>query len=331
VTNMPDNPGRPGAGPAGAEAPRAKWPTAEWDGRTYYGRPQLKPAPFNTLLVGTYVFLAGLSGAAQLLATVIDLSRGREAEATIRRGRLLSLLAPTLGTLCLILDLHTPKRFYNMLRLVKATSPMSLGSWTLTSFSAASVATATLQHAAQRIRALGWMRGLARAAQLPAAMTGGVLATYTASLFSATSTPYWAVGARSLAVRFAAASVASAAAAMSIGERCHRRARDLDDIAIAALTVELAGTLASDQAQRRAGIRNSSSTRDSLGVVLPLGLFVASLLLPRRTRGLSTAASLATLAGALAMRIGVMNDGDRSAQRPEISMRFTQPDNTMGE
>ena len=31
-------------------------------GRTYYGRKQLKPAPFNNVLVGSYVFLAGLPG-----------------------------------------------------------------------------------------------------------------------------------------------------------------------------------------------------------------------------------------------------------------------------
>ena len=61
----------------------------QWDGRTYYGRSQLKQAPFNNFLVGTYVFLAGLSGGAQLLATVIDLARGRAAEPAIRRGRYL--------------------------------------------------------------------------------------------------------------------------------------------------------------------------------------------------------------------------------------------------
>ena len=116
--------------------------TAQWDGRTYYGRPQLKPAPFIDTLVGSYVFLAGLSGAAQVLATVLDCSAVGGSEPIIRRGRLLSLLAPTVGTVCLIFDLHTPKRFYNMLRLVKATSPMSLGSWALVGFSGASMLTA---------------------------------------------------------------------------------------------------------------------------------------------------------------------------------------------
>jgi protein NrfD len=298
-----------------------------WDGRTYYGRPQLKSAPFNNWLVGTYVFLAGLSGTAQLLATVIDLGCGRKAETTVRRGRLLSLLVPTLGTLCLILDLHTPKRFYNMLRVVKATSPMSLGSWALVGFSGASTLTAVLHLASERVHALRWTRSIARAAQLPAALAGGFLATYTAALFSATSTPRWAVGGRSLAVKFAAGSVASAAAALRIGEHCDRRARNLDSIAIAALTVELAANLASDHAQRQAGVRSAPSTRDTLGIVLPLGLFMASLVLPSRARRLSETASLAALIGSLAMRIGVMYDGDASAEQPSISMRFAQPDN----
>ena len=54
-----------------------------WDGRSYYGRRQLKPAPFNRVLVGSYVFLAGLSGGAQLLASALDLARGRDAEPTV--------------------------------------------------------------------------------------------------------------------------------------------------------------------------------------------------------------------------------------------------------
>src|SRR5690242_4317147 len=138
--------------PEGVDIARAG---KRWDGRTYYGRSQLKPAPFKNSLVGTYVFLGGLSGAAQLIATVIDLVHGRSAEPVVRRGRFMSLLAPTLGTICLIADLQTPKRFYNMLRVFKTTSPMSLGSWILIGFSAASTVTASLQFAADRVRWLG--------------------------------------------------------------------------------------------------------------------------------------------------------------------------------
>ncbi|MBV8612990.1 MAG: polysulfide reductase NrfD, partial [Acetobacteraceae bacterium] len=113
-----------------------------WDGTTYYGREQVKAAPFNNWLVGGYIFLAGLSGGAMLLSTLLDLARGRDAGGAVARGRYLSLLAPTLGAAMLVGDLHTPKRFYNMLRLFKATSPMSIGSWILVFFGVFSTLTA---------------------------------------------------------------------------------------------------------------------------------------------------------------------------------------------
>ena len=303
-------------------------PEGHWDGQTYYGRPQLKPAPFNNMLVGGYVFLAGLSGAAQLLSLLIDLRHGRAAAATVRRGRYLAMLAPTIGTLCLICDLHTPRRFYNMVRLFKTTSPMSLGSWTLVGFSGASTITAAAQFVLDRARLGGWPQALARMTQLPAAFLGGVLATYTASLFSATSTPHWAATPVSLAVRYASASVASAAAAMNLGlGRNSRLGRDVDSIAIAALAIELAATLAANQTTRRAGIGQAHSERGSaIAIAAPLGAFALSLLCPRgRSRLLATAGSIAVLAGSLAMRIDVMRRGDDTARKPELSMRFAQP------
>lgn len=301
-----------------------------WDGRTYYGKPQLKPAPFNNGLVGTYVFLAGLSGAAQLLATILDLVHGRAAQGPVRRGRLLSMLAPTIGTACLIADLHTPKRFYNMLRVFKTTSPMSLGSWLLVTFAAASGVTASLQVVVDRVWWLGWLRWLARLTQLPAALTGAGLSTYTASLFSATSTPSWAAAPKSLAVRYGAASVASAAAAMGLMEGRTLLGRDLDSLAVVALAAELAATLTEEEANHRAPINvpEEKVLSVGLGAVVPLGLMMASLLFTRRrSRVLTTAASLAVLAGSLAMRISTMAEGDETARRPDISMRFAQPDN----
>jgi formate-dependent nitrite reductase membrane component NrfD len=301
---------------------------AQWDGRTYYDRPQLKPAPFNSALVGSYVFLAGLSGAAQVLATVLNCAAIRGSEPIVRRGRFLSLLAPTVGSVCLILDLHTPKRFYNMLRLVKATSPMSLGSWALVAFGGASMVTAAPNLVPGR-RGIGtrWLHSFVRVAQIPAALAGGVLATYTASLFSATSTPLWAAGAKSLAVRFAASSIASAASALRLAEPGGRRRRDLDSLALAGLAVELAAILASDHVQRQAGVRDKPSSRDIAGVAVPLGLFLASRVLPRRAQPLSQVAALAALTGSFLMRIGVIRDGEHSAVRPDVTMRLAQPDN----
>jgi hypothetical protein len=158
-------------------------------------------------------------------------------------------------------------------------------------------------------------------------LAGGVLATYTASLFSATGTPLWAAGAKGLAVRFAAASMASAASALRLVQPAGRRRRDLDTVAVAGLAVELAAILASDHVQQRAGVRDTASSRDIAGVAVPLILFLASRMLPQRAKAVSQVAAAAALAGSLLMRIGVIRNGEQSAERPEVSMRFAQPDN----
>ena len=47
-----------------------------WDGRTYYSEPQLRPAPFNNALVGSYIFLAGAVGCGAVAGDVLDIAHG---------------------------------------------------------------------------------------------------------------------------------------------------------------------------------------------------------------------------------------------------------------
>ena len=302
-----------------------------WDGRTYHGRAQLKPAPFDENLVGGYVFLAGLSGGGQLLSTLLDLTKGSSASGSVRSGRLLALLAPTIGSALLIADLHTPNRFYNMLRVFKRTSPMSIGTWILMAFSAFSGLTAAADLLQTRS---GWLRRAIKVTQVPAALAGAGLGTYTAALLSATSTPLWAAAPRALAVRFAASSIAAAAAALSLCTKRRQARADLDMICLAALAVELAATLSADHSYQQTGVDRAMKSRagtiatvggHQAGVLLPLGLLVASSLTGSRSRIVSGAASCAVLTGSLLMRIGVIGSGAASASQPEISLRFTQP------
>ncbi len=308
-----------------------------WRGPTYYGRSQLKAAPFNNWTVGGYIFLAGLSGGSALIAAIADLVRGRAMSRTVRRGRYLSLLAPTLGSVLLISDLHTPKRFYNMLRVAKSTSPMSIGTWTLMGFSGFAFLSAAAQFVADRLPRLRWLRTVARVGQVPAAVTGAGLATYTASLLSATSTPLWAAAPQALAARFGASSVAAAAAALSLGERSPRTRRSLDALAVLALATELAAVAASRRTYARKGVSEALDGgwgkaerigATDLGILVPLGWYAASLALPNRSRGrLSGAAAVAVLAGSAALRISMLGVGDESAARPGVSFRFSQPRN----
>src|SRR3546814_10058762 len=69
--------------------------------------------------------LAGLSGAAQALAYIgqrID----RAAYSGVRRtARAMATAGSAAGAVLLIIDLRTPRRWYNMLRIFRPTSPMS--------------------------------------------------------------------------------------------------------------------------------------------------------------------------------------------------------------
>ncbi len=312
-------------------------PPGAWDGPTYYGRPQLKAAPFENWAVGGYIFLAGLSGASALIAAVAERRLGDEAAGVARRGRYLSLLAPVLGAPLLIWDLHTPKRFYNMLRIARPTSPMSVGTWILTGFTGLSFVAAAAQFVADwapRLRRPA--RAVGRAAQVPAAVAGAGLSTYTAALLAATSTPLWAAAPAALAVRFGSSSVAAGAGALSLGERSAPVRRALDAVSVAALVAELAAGAASHEAYRRRGVAAALEGGwgqverqgvTALGTAGPLLLHMASLTLSRRPGRLSSLASWAGLAGSLLLRVSIMSAGDESASRPEISFRFSQPEN----
>lgn len=306
-----------------------------WRGQDYYGRAPLKAAPFNNWVVGGYVALAGMCGAASLLTAIAEFTKPNGAEALIRRGRLLPLLAPTLGAGLLVWDLHTPQRFYNMFRVAKGTSPMSVGTWILSGFSLSAITSAGFQWLAERRPDRRWRREAAMVANLPAAALGMGLGTYTAALMAATSTPLWAAAPRALGVRFGSASVASGAAALSIMQEDGPAKRALDTVCAAALAVELVTDGVQAVRYRQTGV--APALEGGWGMVEKLGATGAGAAVPLALLGLSalrggggTAPRVAAglvLAGTLLLRVSMLAAGAKSAEDPAISFRFAQPDN----
>jgi formate-dependent nitrite reductase membrane component NrfD len=310
-------------------------PSKAWDGPTYYGRPQLKPAPFNNYVVGGYIFLAGLSGGSMIVSTIAE--QAGHHDGVGRRGRFLSLLAPTIGSAMLVWDLHTPQRAMNMMRVAKKTSPMSIGTWILLSFTAFAMPAAAAEIAANYVKPSGLLRRLARIAAVPAALFGTGLGTYTAALLAATSVPLWAAAPRSLASRFASSTVATGASALSLGEGNPRTRRALDIVTLAALGVELMAAHQSHKTYERTGVAGALDSPAGrveywgghvAGTMVPAGLKAAAVLLgPKRGRWLSRIASVAAMAGSATFRISIMEAGNISATKPDISFRFSQPEN----
>src|SRR3954471_5201784 len=144
-----------------------------WGGETYYDQPPLKPSPFDWK-VAAYVYVAGIAGSSQIIATMADRLGDRRDESIVRNGRAVALAGALIGAPLLIVDLKTPERFYNMLRIFRTTSPMSFGSYILTGFGATSALSA-LGHLVGERRRDGSRSAMRRAAdmvQVPAAFLG---------------------------------------------------------------------------------------------------------------------------------------------------------------
>jgi hypothetical protein len=173
--------------------------------RSYYGRPVLKE-PVWTWEIPLYFFFGGLAGASADLALLARIAGN---DKLARRALLAALGGATVSPVLLISDLGKPERFYNMLRVVKPTSPMSVGTWVLSAFGAST-------GAAVASDLLGVFPRLGRLAGAFSALLGPALAIYTAVLITDTSIPVWHEARRELPLLFAASSAASAGAAAAI-------------------------------------------------------------------------------------------------------------------
>lgn len=213
-----DGPGRrrrPGLAGADGSTEMLMVPDAEFT--SYYGKPVVKPPPWGPE-VGAYLFLGGVAAGSALLGAGGQLT-GRPTLA--RNARLGAFGSVVLGGGALVKDLGRPDRFYNMLRTVKLTSPMSVGSWILTIFSGGISVTAVAEvdrMSGERLP-LGPLRTVLRLLEGPAGLQAAAfappLAAYTAVLLSDTAVPTWNDSHRDLPFVFvSSASLAAAGLAL---------------------------------------------------------------------------------------------------------------------
>jgi formate-dependent nitrite reductase membrane component NrfD len=309
-----------------------------YQGETYYGRPAIKKNYYGWL-IGTYLFVGGIAGASQLIATIADLFGGRHDRAIVRAGRYTALAGALISPLLLIGDLHTPRRWYNMLRIFRKTSAMSIGAWTLFGFGTFSGLTAAAQ-ALEDLFKIPFGRTLARLFGLPAAAAGMLMSIYTGTLLSATSVPFWAAANRILSAMFGTSAMATASAALSllltIGRAPRGALRRLEQVALIASAAELVLTLAADRRWRRQGLSAPLKRQPiasayrfgvlGLGIAAPLTAHAANVLSRRNWPVISVAAAVATLLGGFIQRAVIIFAGNDSASRPVDYFQFTQPE-----
>jgi len=279
---------------------------------SYYGKPILKAPAWSPVDIGGYLFLGGLAGASSVLAAGADLS-GRPGLA--RAGKIAALGAISASAVALVHDLGRPERFVNMLRVVKPTSPMSVGSWLLTAYGpAAGVAAAT--------SVTGLFPGIGRAATLGAGLLGPAIASYTAVLISDTATPAWHGGYREMPFVFVG-SAASAAAGLGMLAANTAEAGPARRAGVFGAALE---TVAMHRMRSRLGVVAQTHHEGTAGKllkaaeVLTISGALTGALLGRRSRLAAAVAGAALLAGSACTRLGVFHAGAQSAEDPKYTV-----------
>ena len=194
---------------------------------SYYGRPVVKPSPWEND-IPAYLFLGGLAAGSSLLGAGADLT-GRPALRTT--GRLGAITAISLSFGFLVHDLGKPSRFVNMLRVAKPTSPMSVGTWILSAYGPLAGLAAGAEIVGRARSLPGPLRlpvRLLAASGRPAGLGAGLIAptvaAYTAVLLTDTATPSWHEAYRELPFVFVGSAAAASGASAWSEPLCTRRA-----------------------------------------------------------------------------------------------------------
>jgi len=289
---------------------------------SYYGRPVVKAAPWESD-IPAYLFLGGLAAGSSLLAAGADLA---DLPQLRRAARIAAFAGGAAGTAALIHDLGRPRRFLNMMRTAKPTSPMSVGTWVLAAYGSLASLAGAAEIAAlipRRVPIAGRILDAgARPAGLLAAALAPALASYTGVLLSNTATPAWHGARRELPFVFSGSAAASAGGLAMIGTGVEHAAparRMAVGGAMVALAAERrmersmglsAETLHSGKAKWLLDASRGLTVAGALGTVVFAG----------RNRSAARLCGAALVAGSVCTRFAVFQAGQESARDPRYTV-----------
>lgn len=307
----------------------------------YYGVPVIHGPHWKWLVIG-YFYFGGISGASAVIAAFSRLAGGTPGTQLARIATYVSFLSLMPCPLLLILDLGRPARFLNMLRVLRTSSPMSIGTWGLTTFGLVSALTAGLQLLEDRSsgsenRPTAAQRAVGTFLALLGGASGFFVAGYTGVLLAATAVPLWSKRPGLLGPLFLSSAMTSGTAAVSAvasalgsgGSDAHARLRALEtlstvveELLLVAWIIALGPTARPIAEDRLGAVVQHGAV--GAGMALPLALSALSRQLPRRMRRAATFVSAAlTLAGVFAVRYAIVVGGRHSADDPRATFDMT--------
>ncbi|MEU4672371.1 NrfD/PsrC family molybdoenzyme membrane anchor subunit [Amycolatopsis sp. NPDC023774] len=275
---------------------------------SYYGRPILKEPAWKQPDVPLYLFLGGAAGSSATMASLATLT-GRPGLARV--GRLVAAAGASASVVALIHDLGRPARFLHMLRVLKPTSPLSVGSWILAPFSGLAAVSAGSAET-------GLLPPVGKLAGAAAGVLGPAMCTYTAVLLADTATPSWHEARRHLPVLFAGSAVTSGAGAALLGAP----SAELGPVVRAGIVGAVAELAVAQHLEHGLGIVSEPYRTGRAGNLMKAarGLTAAGAafsLAARRSKVAAVASGAAYLAAGLCTRFGVYQAGVASARDPK--------------
>jgi formate-dependent nitrite reductase membrane component NrfD len=305
---------------AGVHAEGAPFPLASPE-NGYYGMPLLQ-RPAWTWQVPLYFFVGGASGAAAVIGAMADWV-GHD-QKIARRARIIALCGSMASSGLLISDLGRPERFFNMLRVFKPQSPMSMGAWILAAFGSSSglAVLAPAIHKRLHWRTLG---ALGAVGKVSSALFGLPFSNYTGVLFAATAVPAWHDNADTLPFHFGMSALNSGTSVLEL--LGSDRSRALNFLGILATLMETCEGYHIEVNKKPTSepLRHGASGRlTRIGGVLsgplPLALRLASAVSGSR-RARRWAAGL-SLAGSLLTRYAWLSAGRASAADSRVPLEL---------
>jgi formate-dependent nitrite reductase membrane component NrfD len=282
------------------------------DTDSYYGNPIIHAPVWEEATIAGYLFSGGLAASSSLLAAGAQWS-GRPLLA--RRAKLMASGAIGFSLVALVYDLGRPLRFLNMLRVVKPSSPMSVGTWILTAYAPLAIGSAAGE-------VLGRLPRTARLFGLGAGVLGTGVASYTAALLANTAVPAWAGGRRQLPFVFVGSAASAGAGWGLIAAPLEENAPALR-MAVVGAAVELAAEQVMD---RRLGMvaetlhTGTAGRRLKAAKALTAVGAVGAALFGRRNRAAAAASGAALLAGSALTRFGIFAAGMESVRDPKYTV-----------
>ena len=159
------------------------------------------------------------------------------------------LLGASLGAALLTSDLGRPSRFLYMLRVLRPTSPMSIGSWTLAEAVGLSAVALFLADRPRRIGVTGRMAGYMMG------VNGILLSGYTGILLANTAVPLWRETRSGLPLLFTASAAASSAALLEMLPLTRREEKVVTTFGVIGKSAELAAVVVVEtEASRHPGV-----------------------------------------------------------------------------